>query len=94
MGQDSQDWEPGGRGRLGLDHDGAVEGEEVGGRGRRGRVQDEAWALDYGLGDHEGPLKCGLEGGMGFWEMLWPVWDIMGMGVQEEVSSRKPRASE
>lgn len=45
MGQDSQDWEPGGRGRLGLDHDGAVEGEEVGGSGRRGRVQDEAWAL-------------------------------------------------
>ena len=31
---------------------------------------------------------------MGFLEMLWPVWDIMGMGVQEEVSGRKPRASE
>ena len=44
MGQDSQDWEPGGRGRLGLDQDGAVEGEKVGERGRRGRVQGEAWA--------------------------------------------------
>ena len=59
MGQDSQDWEPGGRGRLGLDHDGAVEGEEVGGY-FPGSVQFSAVAqLCLTLQD---PMDCSMSG--------------------------------
>lgn len=51
MGQDSQDWEPGGRGRLGLDHDGAVEGEEVGEAGGEegSRMRLGLWSRDLGI---------------------------------------------
>lgn len=49
MGQDSQNWEPGGRGRLRLDHDELWEGGSVGKREERKGSRLGLWSRDLGI---------------------------------------------
>ena len=93
IGEDPQDWEPGGRGRLGLDQDGAVEREDgVGGSGERkgaGRGSGSGWPRDQGIG---GPPEMGTRRRNGFQGDAVASLGHRGSGSREEASSTKPRA--
>lgn len=64
-------------------------GKEGGEEGSR--VRPGLWSKDLGI---TGNPEMWTRRRNGFLGDAVASWDIMGMGVQEEVSSRKPRASE